>query len=447
MKSHRLSKGSLVIFSRSSIQGILLVSALICVSLGFGHLYAEARLEASQASPSQMPTSDRLPGVDLAEDISQITGVAISPLLGVSFVGAWSYYRTPETQRHLLPWFCHPYVWGFGFVILALCFLKDLVGTAAPPLIKKPFDIAELFENKLSALVASAAFVPFIASQMAQPFSTDQQTQAVVSSPVFFAADVPLQFATIVPSQFAAMSFDLSLLFIPLAVLAFLVVWLASHAINVAIALSPFGFIDAILKLFKMALLSLVILSYFINPFLGAAVSLIILLVAAFVAAWAFRLTVFGTLLACDTIAPARARRSACPTEPHAFLAHRTSGVPARTYGRFKRAADGSVRFTYRPWLLFRRELTLPAGNFALCKGVFFPCLLHNPGDAQLFRTLLIFLPRYRAQEHAIATHFEISDVREGGVIRGFKAVRTWFADTLSLGRAKHAEVQATRMG
>lgn len=389
---------------------------------------------------SQNHVTDRLPGVDLAEGISQITGVAISPLLGVSSVGAWRYYRTPETQRHLLPWFCHPYVWGFGFAILALCFLKDVAGTAAPPLIKKPFDIAELFENKLSALVASAAFVPFIASQMAQHFSTGQQTQAMVSGQPFFAAVLPL--------QLAALNFDLRLLFIPLAILAFLVVWLASHAINVLIALCPFGFIDALLKLFKMALLSLVILSYLINPFLGAAVSLLILFIAALVAAWAFRLTVFGTLLACDIIAPTRARRFARPVEAHAFLARTVSGVPARTYGHLIRAADGSVQFTYRPWLLLsRRELTLPTGATAICKGVFFPSLLYSPGEAQSFRTLVIFLPRYRAQEHAIATHFDISDVREGGVIRGVKAVRAWFADTLSLGRAKYAEFQGTRMG
>src|SRR5206468_2866709 len=161
-------------------------------------------------SSLELPDTERLPGVDFAEGISQITGVAISPLLGVSSVGAWRYYRTPEAKRHLLPWFCHPYVFGFGFAILGLCFLKDFFGTAAPPLIKKPFDMAELFENKLSALVASAAFVPFIASQMAQHFSTAQQAHLTTPPAVYFASVVPIHLATF--------SFDYRFLFIPLAI-------------------------------------------------------------------------------------------------------------------------------------------------------------------------------------------------------------------------------------
>ena len=392
---------------------------------------------ATDAPLTSLPATDRLPGVDLTEGISQITGVAISPLLGVSSVGAWRYYRTPEAQRHLLPWFCHPYVFGFGFLILGLCFLKDLFGTAAPPLIKKPFDMAELFENKLSGLVASAAFVPFIASQMAQNFSSGQQTHLPTSPNLYL--------ASVLPIHFAASGFDFRLFFIPLAILAFLTVWLASHTINVLIALCPFGFIDALLKLMKMALLSSVVLSYLINPYFGAAVSLIILFVAALIAPWAFRLTVFGTLLAADIIAPSRARRGARPTRAHAFLARPISGTPARTYGHLIRADDGTLYFTYRPWLIFpRRAITMPTGANAISKGIFFPSFLHSSGDPEPYRLLVMFLPRYRTHEAAIATHLYISDVRDSSLKKGFKAIRQWFTDTLSLGKAKYDELRRT---
>src|SRR5262245_50315967 len=111
---------------------------------------AAAALAAAETT--QLRSTERLPGVDLTEGISQITGVAISPLLGVSALGAWRYYRTPASQRERLPWFCHPLAWGAGFALLALCFLKDTVGVATPALLKKPLDMAELFENKVSAL-------------------------------------------------------------------------------------------------------------------------------------------------------------------------------------------------------------------------------------------------------------------------------------------------------
>ena len=106
-----------------------------------------------------MENEARLPGVDLAEGITEITGVAISPMLGVSAVGAWHYFHTPEENRDALPWFCHPVAWGIGSGILLLCLLKDVLGTGAPALLKKPLDVAELFENKASAAVAFSSHV------------------------------------------------------------------------------------------------------------------------------------------------------------------------------------------------------------------------------------------------------------------------------------------------
>ncbi|MDB3941696.1 hypothetical protein N9406_12115, partial [Verrucomicrobiales bacterium] len=67
---------------------------------------------------------DRLPGVALAEGVSQLTGVAVSPLLGVSIIGTWKYFTTPEELRDTLPWICHPIFWCIGFGVLLLCFFK-----------------------------------------------------------------------------------------------------------------------------------------------------------------------------------------------------------------------------------------------------------------------------------------------------------------------------------
>ena len=55
-----------------------------------------------------LPHTDRLPGVDLADGLSQTTGIAISPLLGVTVMGVWRYYKTPESQRAQLPWYNSP---------------------------------------------------------------------------------------------------------------------------------------------------------------------------------------------------------------------------------------------------------------------------------------------------------------------------------------------------
>lgn len=382
---------------------------------------------ADQPTTAQeLPSTDRVPGVDFAEGLSQLTGVAISPLLGVSSVGAWRYYHTAEPLRDSLPWFCHPYVWGIGFLLMGLCFLKDFFGTAAPPLVKKPLDVAELFENKLSGLIACSAFLPFIVSQMTQHMPEHQVAQ---------------QPAVQLASMMGVVGFDPRIITIPLAVVAFLAVWLACHAINVLIALCPFGFIDAFLKLIKLALLSTVVASAFINPYFGAAVSLVIILIASLLAPWAFRLTVFGTLFGIDVLFPGRARRLASPTEPHAFLARALANAPVRTYGRLVRDPRGAVTFSYRPWLVLpRRSVTLPSGDVTIAKGILFPSLLHSLNPEQRRRMVIMFLPRYRSHEQTIATHFAIADIQDSRLMKGFRAVRTWFADMLSFGKSKYAE-------
>lgn len=384
---------------------------------------AEERLPAIIANTE----ADRLPGIDLAEGVTQLTGVAISPLLGVSAVGAWQYYNAPEAQRARLPWFCHPVVWGGGFCIIGLCFIKDLFGTVAPPLVKKPLDVAELFESKLSALVACSAFVPFVVSQMAR------YTPAQAS----FAFSPDIQFAAVFPAG----SFDTRFILVPVAIVGFLVVWVACHAINVLIALCPFGFIDGILKLFKALLLSAVVASSFISPWLGAAVSFGILFVAGLIAPWAFRLAGFGTLFGLDVLLPGRGRRLVRATEPHSFLARPVADAPVRTYGRLSRAEDGSVIFTYRPWLIFpERSVTIPSGNVTIAKGILFPSLLHSLDDQERQRIVVMFLPRYRSHEQSIASHFDIVDIRDSPLIKGFRAIRAWLAEIVSLGKSNYAE-------
>lgn len=381
-------------------------------------------------------TAEKLPGVELAEGIAQITGTAISPLLGVSSVGAWRYYHTPESLREDLPWFCHPRFWASAFAVLGLCFLKDFLGTVAPPLIKKPLDMAELFESKISALVASAAFIPVVAAQMAQHFGTPTQVNVVSMTELHQASVLPLAF----------LAFDYRLIIVPLCIFAFFVVWMTCHAINVLIAICPFGFIDTLLKLVKMTILSSVVLSYIINPYLGASVSLLIVFVAAMLAPSAFRLTVFGTIFGVDTLLPWRARRTATPADAHAFVARATVGVPRRTYGKISRAQDGNIQFSFRPWLILsRRTIQLPTSNLAISKGVYHPSLLHRAESSDQMVKIVVFPPRYRKQERAIADHFAITDMRDSSLTKGFKAARAWIAETMNIGKNKYAQFQRSR--
>ena len=372
------------------------------------------------ADPEAVPPPSEeayLPGVALTQGITEITGVAISPLLGVSSVGAWRYWKTPAAGRASLPWYAQPWAWGTGLALLALCFLKDSLGTAVPGVLKKPFDMVELFENKASALVASGAFVPLVAQEMVKHLQAER------------ALEVPV--ASIAALGFAGI--DAAWLIVPAAVIAFLLVWICSHAINVLIILSPFSTLDALLKLARTGVLASVGLVYLIAPWLAAALCLVIIAVAAWLAPAALRLAIFGSRYAADILLPWRGRKRATPEQPHAFTLGRVAGLPPRTGGRMVLLDDGSAVFRYRRWcVLDERTIPLPDGTRHLEKGLLSPALVHRAGGEEM--KLLLFLPRYRGHEEGMVGHLKLHGVREHSLARGFAALKEWVRGILRRG-------------
>jgi len=348
--------------------------------------------------------ADPTPGVALATGITEITGVAISPLLGVSAVGSYTWFRTRPESRGDLAWYCQPWAWGTGFVILALCFAKDSLGAAAPGVLKKPFDLAELLENKASALVAGTAFVPLVANEVARAMK-------------------PVAVPTAWIGGDGLAMIDAGLILVPLAMVAFGLVWLCSHAVNVLIILSPFSSLDTLLKIGRTAMLASVAVAYAIAPWLGAALCLVILAAAIWLAPAALRLMIFGTRFAGDMVLRSRGRRRARIESPHAFTLAALPGVPTRTGGWIERREDGGIDFRYRPFIFGPvREVAVPAARMEVAKGVLMPVILRiHDGRAE---KSMILLPRYRGREDELRQHFGFAAVRDHVWARGWAAVR-----------------------
>src|SRR5215469_9331676 len=183
------------------------------------------------------------PGVGIAQTLSTITGVAISPLLGVSAVGCYQYCKAEtDEQKAKLPWFASPLFWIPAFLLLAACFIKDTAGTALPTAAKKPFDALETIEHKISGLVATGAFVPIMVNIIHEANSTGGQPTLSLSSLGFAAVTMP--------------NWLYDILMTPVAMFLFFIVFLASNAINILILLSPFTTVDAALKTFRTTILA-----------------------------------------------------------------------------------------------------------------------------------------------------------------------------------------------
>lgn len=379
---------------------------LLCVSLLHGGVAQAA--ESSTKSPRTSASAKSTPGLEMAQAISTITGVAISPLLGVSAVGAWKYFKTVPENRAKLSWYAQPWFWVPALLLVVVAFVKDTFGTVLPTAVKKPFDVAETIENKISGLVAAGAFVPLIAAI----FSTAGGDDSALYGDAGLAA---INFAPL-----------LNILTVPFAVAAFVVVWMVSHVINVLILISPFTMVDAALKSVRLFALSTVAGTAFVNPYVGAAWSLVLILICWFLSGWSFRLMIFGTVFTWDLITFRKSRFKVSPDANWVFTAQAADKTPIRSYGRLTRGANGELVLNYRPWLFLpRRTLTLPAGKYAVGRGLIYSEIVRLE-DADATTTVITLAPRYRTHEEELSSVYSLGGVQEIGVLKGFKAIWSW---------------------
>ena len=377
----------------------------LCAAILFGSVAQAADSTSRSSTPAKSNKST--PGLDAAQAISTITGVAISPLLGVSGVGVWKYFKTPPEQRSRLVWYAQPWFWIPAMLLVAVVFVKDTFGTALPTAVKKPFDIAEAIENKISGLVAAGAFVPLIATIFTSVGADDSALYG----------DAGLAMINLTPL--------LNILTVPAAIAAFVIVWMVAHVINVLILISPFTTVDAALKSARLFLLSTVVSTAFINPYFGAVWSLIIILICWFLAGWSFRMMTLGAVFTWDIITFRKSRFKVEPEANWVFSASEMSKTPIRSYGKLSRGPQGELVLSYRPWLFLpRRTLTLPPGKYAVGRGLFYSEIIKIDGDET--RAAITLPPRFRSHEEELSSIYALAGVQDIGVVKGLKAIWKW---------------------
>jgi hypothetical protein len=349
----------------------------------------------------------------MAQTLSTVTGVAISPLLGVGAIGCYQYCKAKtNAEKAKLPWFANPLFWVPALLLVGACILKDTIGITVPTVLKKPFDMAETCEHKISGLVATGAFVPIMVNLIHEANSTGGQPGASLSALGFAAMDFHWLYDVLVT---------------PVAMIAFFIVFLASNAINILILLSPFTTVDAALKLFRTAILASVATSAFINPWIGAAWALVILLISWLIAGWSLRLSHFGLVFIWEFFTGGKRRFKPSPKENSLFLGRKTEKVPTRTFGKLSRNETGELTFYYRPWLVLpQRTLVLPAGTYETGRGLFYSEILRIEGD--FAKTVFLLPPQYRGHEEEIAQIYNFSGTRDIGI----RAAWAWFKSLFS---------------
>lgn len=389
----------------------------VCLLLGALAVFAGPVWAAKSASTSTKDEPvDKSPVAAISRTVAVVTGVAISPLLGTGVLGLYENWqaKTPE-EKAALPWYAQ---WSFilpALGVVGVCAAKDSFGSLLPPGFKKPLDVLETIENKASGLVAAGAVVPFTMNSLSKMIAAHEPVGPVVES-------TGLAFIHIGAIDGTWL---LNLLTVPFGIAVFLVVWMASHAINVLILLSPWGAIDAALKGARTALLGLITITATLDPWISAGLSLVVILIAYLVAGWAFRLTVFGTVFSWEFLTLRKLRFTPSPRENKVFSSTQMTrqGVPMRTYGRLiNEPENGRVTFAYRPWLVFpQKTITVALTTPSVGKGLFFSTIRDTE------RTAFILPPRYRGHEEALARAYNLGEVEDAGLLKAWGTLRELF--------------------
>jgi hypothetical protein len=324
------------------------------------------------------------------------------------------FFHTPSERRAQMPWFASPWFWLPALLLVGGVAAKDAFGAAIPVGWKKPLDVAENIENKVSGFVAAGAFVPFVASI----FRT-------AGGGLSAGADLGTGGLAMINLAAIDLSWLLNILTIPVGIAAFVLVWLVSHVINVLILISPIGVVDAGLKAARTASLAVLTSVHLVDPYVGALLSLGIVVFAWFVAGWSFRMLVCGSVFTWDFLTLRRRRFKPLANANWMFTARKIEKTPIRTYGKLIRGEDGALSFEYRPWLVFQKgTVTLPPGQCAVGRGLFYPEIMRVEGEET--KTMLWLPPRYKSHEEDLAHAYEITDIRDVGLLKGFKAIWNW---------------------
>jgi hypothetical protein len=408
---------------------VIRISTLLAISF-----LAPLQIAAAPADPSAaVQNSEPLErGQQIARAVATVTGTAISPLFGVSVLGAYTYLKTPPATRASLPFYCSPVFWIPLAVLVILVMLKDTVGSAAPVL-KKPLDAIEiLVVNKAALLFAVLPIVWHQASAVSALHYPGGLLPSGILSTVYAAAPAaPAGSGSVIPMALAVIT----------GTAIAIAVWLTGHALDVLALLSPIPLLDVLFKASRVAIFLTIGVLTALNLRAALLVSLLVIAVSFLCFWWAFRLAVFGAVFAWDIVRSSlfgHRRDPSLDGEVLGFTAYAIGGFRKRSFGALRVAADGSLEFAHRPvGIGFRSAVRLRSSDeYEVGRGFFFPCVL-APGKAgKNYRFQFRLLPRYEGFEEEIRDVLKLGGVRDLRVPSEFRSAWNWLHGTVARAKA-----------
>ena len=361
-------------------------------------------------SPSADKTAESRAGA-ITSGITQITGLAINPLLVLIVIGVLDWQSLPEGATPLLH--ANPWFWGSLCALLAFSLGLRLL-TPLIPGFGKLLKGVILVEQKIMGLLAAGLLIPTIALTMENTGLTSSDHAQVAVAGIFGTSG-----------------------YVVAGLLIYLVVWVVSHVIDSLVLLSPFALIDATLLTMRGTLLAILGVAYWIHPAISAGICCVLIVICFLIAGWCIRINILASTFAFDllTLRCKWMRPNQWPIR--VFITGKSGLAPTRTRGLLERDPDGlRVRWRRFYWLT-KRSTVLHRGSAKLVRGVVWSELYAESSPKVL--VTLILPPRYFNHDQWITEHLEIP-AENGTIRRGLAGVVDFFRNIWSAGSKKHVE-------
>ena len=361
-------------------------------------------------SPSADKTAESRAGA-ITSGITQITGLAINPLLVLIVIGVLDWQSLPEGATPLLH--ANPWFWGSLCALLAFSLGLRLL-TPLIPGFGKLLKGVILVEQKIMGLLTAGLLIPTIALTMENTGLTSSDHAQVAVAGIFGTSG-----------------------YVVAGLLIYSVVWVVSHVIDSLVLLSPFALIDATLLTMRGALLAILGVAYWIEPAISAGICCVLIVICFLIAGWCIRINILASTFAIDllTLRCKWMRPNQWPIR--VFITGKSGLAPTRTRGLLERDPDGlRVRWRRFYWLT-KRSTVLHRGSAKLVRGVVWSELYAESSPKVL--VTLILPPRYFNHDHWITEHLEIP-AENGTIRRGLAGVVDFFRNIWSAGSKKHVE-------
>ena len=366
-------------------------------------------------SPSADKTAESRAGA-ITSGITQITGLAINPLLVLIVIGVLDWQSLPEGATPLLH--ANPWFWGSLCALLAFSLGLRLL-TPLIPGFGKLLKGVILVEQKIMGLLTAGLLIPTIALTMENTGLTSSDHAQVAVAGIFGTSG-----------------------YVVAGLLIYSVVWVVSHVIDSLVLLSPFALIDATLLTMRGALLAILGVAYWIHPAISAGICCVLIVICFLIAGWCIRINILASTFAFDllTLRCKWMRPNQWPIR--VFITGKSGLVPTRTRGLLERDPDGlRVRWRRFYWLT-KRSTVLHRGSAKLVRGVVWSELYAESSPKVL--VTLILPPRYFNHDQWITEHLEIP-AENGTIRRGVAGVVDFFRNIWSAGSKKHVEYISQR--